>query len=260
MNWPAESDSFDLTLDSLSVSFVESLFGELTISYISFSSFTAGIFFLCCNCCFWSSPPSLAEGTYGGGDRIRGGREPAVKKTEKNKILFCCQRTYKKTQDKTFLDGGYTRHLCVYCQLKTCFSLLKYSRFGVPSLPAGEQPDCGDLRGNEGFLIAESLSWSQKDRNKVKVWLNLTQKLCITAMTIIFHIHSLLGSKPTCYSNESYLITQPVNNVQVVLSAVSVGEVIGGSGQLTWYLSLVDVSYATGNHGTSHGNCQVKVK
>lgn len=52
-------------------------------------------------------------------------------------------------------------------------------------------------------------------------------------MTIIFHTLSLLGSKPTCYIGESYLITQPVNNVQVVLSAVSVGEVIGGSGQLT---------------------------
>lgn len=80
---PGGSDSFDLTLDSLRVSFVESLFGELTMSYISFSSFTIGTFFLCCSCCFWSGTPSLGEGAYGGGDwRISGGREPAVKKEE----------------------------------------------------------------------------------------------------------------------------------------------------------------------------------
>lgn len=59
---------------------------------------------------------------------------------------------------KNFLDDGYTKQIYVYCQLRSCFSLLKYSRFGVPSLPAGEHPDCGDLKGNEGFLIAVSLS------------------------------------------------------------------------------------------------------
>lgn len=59
---PGGSDSFDLTLDNLRVSFVESLFGELTMSYMSFSSFTAGAFFLCWSCCFWSGPPSLGEG------------------------------------------------------------------------------------------------------------------------------------------------------------------------------------------------------
>lgn len=80
LHLPGVSDSFDLTLDSLRVSFVESLFGELTMSYISFSSLTAGGFFLCWSCCFWSGPPSLGEGAYGGGDcRISGGREPAVK-------------------------------------------------------------------------------------------------------------------------------------------------------------------------------------
>lgn len=31
-------------------------------------------------------------------------------------------------------------------------------RLGVPSLPAGEQPGCGDLREKEGFLMAESPS------------------------------------------------------------------------------------------------------
>lgn len=43
---------------------------------------------------------------------------------------------------------GYVR------QSKVCL------RFGVPSLDTGEQPDCGDLRGKEGFLMAESPSWT----------------------------------------------------------------------------------------------------
>lgn len=70
------------------------------MSYISFSSFTAGIFFLCCNCCFWSSPPSLAEGTYGGGDRIRGGREPAVKKTHQIYKYFAVKEHIKNALKK----------------------------------------------------------------------------------------------------------------------------------------------------------------
>lgn len=93
---PGVSDSFDLTLDSLRVSFVESLFGELTMSYISFSSFTAGAFFLCWSCCFWSGPPSLGEGAYGGGDcRISGGREPAVRKQQQIEMYVILQRHVK---------------------------------------------------------------------------------------------------------------------------------------------------------------------
>lgn len=44
-------------------------------------------------------------------------------------------------------------------------------RLGVPSLPAGEQPGCGDLREKEGFLMVASPSWTshRKDRCKLTV-------------------------------------------------------------------------------------------
>lgn len=139
------------------------------------------------------------------------------------------------------------------------FCALDDLRFGVPSLPAGEQPDCGDLRGNEGFLIAESLSCTQKDRYTVMVWFKLRQKWCIIIISHTFSFWVVNSNLGYLYI-ELYLITQPVNNVQVVLSAVSVGEVVGRTGQLTRYFSLVDVSYASRNHGTRHRNCQVNTK
>lgn len=138
---------------------------------------------------------------------------------------------------------------------------LKYVRFGVPSLPAGEQPDCGDLRAKEGFLIAESPSWAQKVRHKVKV--RLEQKLYIIVWNTFctrFHLGVISHLWYWTVDCESYLITQPMNNVHVVLSAVSVGEVVGSTSQLTRYFPLVNVSYASRNHGTCHRHCEVKPK